>query len=170
MTRPCTRIRRLCYLPNKNTRWIDTPFLKKQQIRVARRHIFIPKAQVWVYIHMLEGIAMENVGICSIWPTGTFYGHLVYFVTLRYIFGHLAYLSRFGMLYLETSGTPDPDMKIIWMVKQISRIYQGSQMVCFQTKNSNLGKFWRVLQWKMLVYLWTLGPFYSLLLYFIDIV
>jgi hypothetical protein len=28
---------------------------------------------------------------------------------------------------------------------------QGCQMVCFQTKNSNLGKFWRVLQWKMLV-------------------
>jgi hypothetical protein len=25
-------------------------------------------------------------------------------------------------------------------------------MVCFQTKNPNLGKFWRVLQWKMLVY------------------
>jgi hypothetical protein len=41
-------------------------------------------------------------------------------------------------------------------------------MVCFQTKNPNLGKFWRVLQWKMLVYfmdpftvfcyiLWTFG-------------
>jgi hypothetical protein len=26
---------------------------------------------------------------------------------------------------------------------------QGCQMVCFQTKNPNLGKFWRVLQWKM---------------------
>jgi hypothetical protein len=25
-------------------------------------------------------------------------------------------------------------------------------MVCFQTKNPNLGKFWGVLQWKMLVY------------------
>jgi hypothetical protein len=25
-------------------------------------------------------------------------------------------------------------------------------MVCFQTKNPNLGNFWRVLQWKMLVY------------------
>jgi hypothetical protein len=29
---------------------------------------------------------------------------------------------------------------------------QGCQMVCIQTKNPNLGKFWRVLQWKMLVY------------------
>jgi hypothetical protein len=29
---------------------------------------------------------------------------------------------------------------------------QGCQMVCFQTKNPNLGKFWRVLQWKILVY------------------
>jgi hypothetical protein len=25
-------------------------------------------------------------------------------------------------------------------------------MVCFQTKNQNLGKFWRALEWKMLVY------------------
>jgi hypothetical protein len=25
-------------------------------------------------------------------------------------------------------------------------------MVCFQTKNPNLGKFWRILQWEMLVY------------------
>jgi hypothetical protein len=25
-------------------------------------------------------------------------------------------------------------------------------MACFQTKNPDLGKFWRVLQWKMLVY------------------
>jgi hypothetical protein len=29
---------------------------------------------------------------------------------------------------------------------------QGCQMVCFQTKNPNLGKFWRVLQWKIMVY------------------
>jgi hypothetical protein len=29
---------------------------------------------------------------------------------------------------------------------------QGCQMVCFQTKNPNSGKFWNVLQWKMLVY------------------
>jgi hypothetical protein len=28
----------------------------------------------------------------------------------------------------------------------------GCQMVSFQTKNPNMGKFWRVLQWKMLVY------------------
>jgi hypothetical protein len=25
--------------------------------------------------------------------------------------------------------------------------YQGCQMVCLQTKDTNLGKFWRVLQW-----------------------
>jgi hypothetical protein len=29
---------------------------------------------------------------------------------------------------------------------------QGCQMVCFQTKNPNLGKFWRVLQWKIMVF------------------
>jgi hypothetical protein len=25
-------------------------------------------------------------------------------------------------------------------------------MVCFQTKNTNLGKFWSVLEWKMMEY------------------
>jgi hypothetical protein len=34
---------------------------------------------------------------------------------------------------------------------------QGCQMAYFQTKNPNLGKFCRALQWKILVYLWTLG-------------
>jgi hypothetical protein len=36
---------------------------------------------------------------------------------------------------------------------------QSCQMVCFQTKNPNLGKFWLVLQYKMLVYFmvtWTI--------------
>jgi hypothetical protein len=28
---------------------------------------------------------------------------------------------------------------------------RGCQMVYFHTKNSNLGKFWRVFQWKLLV-------------------
>jgi hypothetical protein len=33
---------------------------------------------------------------------------------------------------------------------------QGCKMVCFQTKNHNLGKFWRALEWKMLVYVMTI--------------
>jgi hypothetical protein len=42
-------------------------------------------------------------------------------------------------------------------------------MVCFQTKNPNLGKFWRALDWKMFIYfmaicniLWRLGIFYDI--------
>jgi hypothetical protein len=31
-------------------------------------------------------------------------------------------------------------------------IIQGCQMVCLQTKNSNLGELWRVLQYTMMVY------------------
>jgi hypothetical protein len=33
-------------------------------------------------------------------------------------------------------------------------------MVYFQTKNPNLGNFWRVLQWKMVYILWIFGIFY----------
>jgi hypothetical protein len=45
-------------------------------------------------------------------------------------------------------------------------------MVCFQTKNPNLGKFWRALEWKMLLYfmiiwniLWPFGMMYGSLVY-----
>jgi hypothetical protein len=37
-------------------------------------------------------------------------------------------------------------------------------MVCFQTKNTNLGKFWRALYWKMFIYV-----FHGHLEYFMDI-
>jgi hypothetical protein len=32
-----------------------------------------------------------------------------------------------------------------------SSLEQGCQMVYFQNKNPNLGKFWRALGWKMLI-------------------
>jgi hypothetical protein len=54
--------------------------------------------------------------------------------------------------------------------------YQGCQMVYFQTKNPNLGKFWRALDWKMLIYfmairniLQTLDTFYDHLVHFVFI-
>jgi hypothetical protein len=58
---------------------------------------------------------------------------------------------------------------------------QGCQMVYFQTKNPSLGKFWRVLQWQILVgipyghlvyftaiycILWPFGTSYGYLIYF----
>jgi hypothetical protein len=58
------------------------------------------------------------------------------------------------------------------------QLEQGYQMVYFQTRNSKLGKFWRVLQGKMLVYryigimaIWYMllpfGIFYCHLVYFV---
>jgi hypothetical protein len=53
---------------------------------------------------------------------------------------------------------------------------QGCQMVYFQTKTPNLGKFWRALEWKMMVYfivIWNIlrsfGIFYGHLVYFMAI-
>jgi hypothetical protein len=49
-------------------------------------------------------------------------------------------------------------------------------MVCCQTKNPNMGKFWRVLDWKMFIYfmaiwniLWRFGIFYVRLVHFVLI-
>jgi uncharacterized Tic20 family protein len=58
------------------------------------------------------------------------------------------------------------DFKILVM-------YQGCQMVYFQTKNPDMGKFYRLWQWKMLVYfiaVWSIlrpfGIFCGHLVYF----
>jgi hypothetical protein len=60
------------------------------ETRVARWHIFKPKFPVWVNF---EGFC--NGRFWSIlWPFYLFYGHLVYFIVIWYIF------PRFGMLYL----------------------------------------------------------------------
>jgi hypothetical protein len=49
-------------------------------------------------------------------------------------------------------------------------------MVSFQTKNPNLGKFWRALDWKILIYfmaIWNIfqifGIFYDHLVHFVFI-
>jgi hypothetical protein len=39
------------------------------------------------------------------------------------------------------------------LLAQLADRDQGCQMVCFQTKKTNLDKFWRALEWKMLVYI-----------------
>jgi hypothetical protein len=50
---------------------------------------------------------MEDVGYI-IWPFALFYGHLIYFTPIWYIFGTLVYFFRFGTLYHERSGNPGP--------------------------------------------------------------
>jgi hypothetical protein len=43
-------------------------------------------------------------------------------------------------------------VKVRWRFRQHFCGNQVCQMVYFQTKNPNLGKFWRVLQWKLLAH------------------
>jgi hypothetical protein len=43
------------------------------------------------------------------------------------------------------------------LVLKHDRSIQGCQMVYFQTKNPNLGTFWRALKWKMLSYFGTMS-------------
>jgi hypothetical protein len=38
------------------------------------------------------------------------------------------------------------------LLKQLLTQVQFCQMVCFQTQNPNLGKFWSAIAWKMLIY------------------
>jgi hypothetical protein len=94
--------------------------------------------------------------------------------------GHFGNFSRFGMLYQDKSGNPgcvlagsltkwriynsscEIERKRLFLARYMTgaakkelvccALDQGCQMVYFQTKNPKLGKFWRVLQWKMLAY------------------
>jgi hypothetical protein len=80
-------------------------------------------------------------------------------------------------------STPSPQKKHLRLRRQaqlsimsFATNMQGCQTVYFQTKNPNLGKFWRVSQRKMLVYfitIWSIlrpiGMFYGNLVYFVVI-
>jgi hypothetical protein len=105
---------------------------------------------------------MEKVGI--VWPFEIYYGNLVG----RYIlspFGNLVAVwyifPRFGILCLEKSGNPDvhhffrgkSSTKAKILVTLVDCPLLGCQMVYFQTKKPNLGKFWRALDWEMLIYI-----------------
>jgi hypothetical protein len=70
---------------------------------VARWYIFKPKIQIWVNFEgSWNGRCWYLRAILSILRTNDiFYGHLVHFVVIWYIF------TRFGMLYREKSGNPD---------------------------------------------------------------
>jgi hypothetical protein len=65
---------------------------------------------------------------------------------------------------------------ILYIALKLSMVLQCYQMVHFQTKNPNLGKFRKVLWWEMLVYLMSIwyilcpfGIFYVYLVYFMSI-
>jgi hypothetical protein len=111
----------------------------------------------------LEGLVMEDVGI--------FYGHLVHFTVLCYILwtfgivlGNLVYFSPFWYFVPKIIWQPCTEpfqnsqahygqfgqvigMPVLYWIIQFGN--QGCQMVLFQTRNPNLGKFWRALEWKM---------------------
>jgi hypothetical protein len=81
------------------------------------------------------------------------------------------YVSKSSICSVDTpSGNRTHDLPIQWHRASQG---QGCQMASFRTKNPNLGKFWRFLQWKMLVYLmaiWSIfrpfGIVYGHLVYF----
>jgi hypothetical protein len=65
-----------------------------------------------------------------------------------------------------------PSFAAIFLFRDLARPDQGCQMAHFQTKNPNLGKFWRVLEWERLVYsmaiLNILGPFGTVFGHFVT--
>jgi hypothetical protein len=84
-----------------------------------------------------------------------FYIHTYMNILTRLTYPHNSCLRWLSILHIE------------------SGLNQGCQMVYYQTKNTNLGKFWRVLHRKMLVSFmaiwsisWLLGIFYGNLVYF----
>jgi hypothetical protein len=119
--------------------------------------------------YIFEGLGMDNFGV--------FHDHLVSLVPVWYMLwpccGHIGVFFTFGSFYHEKSGIPGPrnwkKSGVLSFEFHMYRMYrmwfcgiQGCQMVCFQTKNPYLGKFLRVLLWKILVYfitIWSiLGP------------
>jgi hypothetical protein len=77
------------------------------------------------------------------------------YITFRYFYLFFLYYCLFQ------------NSSALLMLLFIHIMDQGRQMVCFQTKITKLGIFWRVLQcWYIL---WPFRLFYGLLVYFVDI-
>jgi hypothetical protein len=81
--------------------------------RVARWFVFKPKIPIWVNF----GGACYGKSILR--PSEIFYGHLVYFVVIWYIF------PRFGILDQEKSGNPEKESILDFDLKNVG--------VCFAT-------------------------------------
>jgi hypothetical protein len=65
--------------------------------------IFKPKIPIWLNL----GVSCNGKCLYIVCPFGQFSGHLVYFMALWYIYGHLVYFPRFGILWHDKSGNPD---------------------------------------------------------------
>jgi hypothetical protein len=86
------------------------------------------------------------------------------FLLVMYVLLHVCTYTLFAASVVEFKVN-----KNLFLNPIRCRRKQGCQMAYFQTQNTNLGKFWRVLQWKMFVYLWPFGIFYGHLVYFMVI-
>jgi hypothetical protein len=56
-------------------------------------------------------------------------------------------LHFWAIFCTNSSGRPEENLRMC-----LQCAMQGCQMLYFETKNPNLGKIWRVLQWKMMVH------------------
>jgi hypothetical protein len=93
-------------------------------------------------------------------------GNVVYFGVIRYNFDQFWYVllrkiwqPSSGSGHCCQRGVPPPEGMMAEAVRGRCSCLgwqrcrnQGCQMVSFQPKTYNLGKFWRALDWKMLIY------------------
>jgi hypothetical protein len=85
--------------------------------------------------------------------------------------------GSFVSIYFPIALQPEKQKAFFTMLRHTcAHMYQGCQMAYFQTKNRNLGKFRRALQWNMLEHImdiwFILRPFdifYGHLVYFVVI-
>jgi hypothetical protein len=61
-----------------------------------------------------------------------------------------------GVIKFKVHSTHLERYPVAKIRETVSLIHQGCQMVCVQTKNTNFGKLWTVLLWKISVYFITI--------------
>jgi hypothetical protein len=105
---------------------------------------------VFQHFYIREFHPKTVIFVCNFWDTKIVQSSCSHFCP-----NYCSFLDGINALWHKNPHWPHP--------------IQGCQMVYFQTKNPNLGKFWRVLQWQDICTLWTFGIFYSQLLYFMAI-
>jgi hypothetical protein len=155
-------------------KWSSFRMLCKARQGCQIVHLHTPKIR-----YILEGLGMENMywyilwsfGILYIWLIGIFLCYLVSFSSLGMLYQETSGNPEARNWWFLTSAyiweliktdhpkhyypgfTDNSRMMRHLLICRLHITYfifvQGCQMVSFQTKNPNLGKFWRAWDWKM---------------------
>jgi hypothetical protein len=124
------------YLHTSYWTWVQTNEREHQPQYIHMNGIFLYDIHYnWNIFRCIHVCIQTNTNIVSVFRTVHTYVHT-----------HKSHIRT----YIEKNTNI---VLVFLTIHTQTRRRKGCQMVSFQTKNTNLGKFWRALKWKLLLYI-----------------